>query len=71
MDGNHVRQGDVPDLNILVTPLVEELDGALLGERLLGQDLEGSRDLDFPVVRHRVHLVSREGFVKEADGVGG
>lgn len=53
--GKHLRQGDVPDLNILVTPAVEQLDGSHLRSDVLGQDLEspgGVFDLDFPVVRH-------------------
>lgn len=60
--GKHLRQGDVPDLNILVAPLVEQLDAAHLREGILGQHGEGrSRvlDLDFPVVRHYGHLLSR------------
>lgn len=51
----HVRQRNVPDLNILVAPLVEELDRAHLRKSILGQHGVGrSRvlDLDFPVVRH-------------------
>jgi hypothetical protein len=47
----HSRQGDVTDLNILVAPLVEELDLALVGEDILGKGGEG-RNLDVPVVGH-------------------
>lgn len=51
----HLRQRDIPDLNILVAPLVEQLDGAHLGKSVLRQSLESPRrvfDLDFPVIRH-------------------
>ena len=51
----YVRQGDVSDFNILVTPLVEQLHATLLSNNLLGQNLESRRralDLNFPVVRH-------------------
>lgn len=51
----HLRQGDIPDLNILVTPLVEELHGSHLRESFLGQgvvDPGGDFDLDFTVFRH-------------------
>lgn len=61
-NGKHLRQGDVPDLNVLVAPLVEQLDAAHLGESILGQHVVNrSRvlDLDFPVVRHYGHLLSR------------
>lgn len=67
--GKHLRQGDVPDLNILVAPLVEQLHGSHLRDSLLGQDLEGRSgvfDLDFAVFRHfgrRMHLLPREGYV--------
>lgn len=47
----HSRQGDVTDLDILVAPLVEELDLALVGEDILGKGGEG-RNLDVPVVGH-------------------
>lgn len=48
------RQADVSDFDILVGPLVEELDGAdFLGD-FLGEDLvpAGVLDLDFAVVGH-------------------
>jgi len=46
-----VRQRDIPDLDILVAPLVEELDAANLRRDLLGQDgnLVLGLDLDFAV----------------------
>lgn len=50
-----LRQGDVTDLDILVGPLVEQLDAANLGDDVLGQDLVargGGIDLDLSVVRH-------------------
>ena len=47
----HSRQRDVADLDILVAPLVEELDLALVGEDILGKGGEG-RNLDVPVVGH-------------------
>lgn len=61
----HVRQRNVPDLNILVAPLVEQLHAALLGQDILGDGLEDRRafDLDFAVVGHvgrRIHLLSRD-----------
>lgn len=50
-----LRQGDITDLDILVGPLVEQLDAANLGDDVLGQDLvtrRGGIDLDLSVVRH-------------------
>lgn len=49
-----LRQGDVADLDILVGPLVEQLDAANLLDDVLGQDLVagGGLDLDLSVVRH-------------------
>lgn len=49
-----LRQGDVADLDILVGPLVEQLDAANLADDVLGQDLvaRGGLDLDLSVVRH-------------------
>ena len=49
-----VGQGDVPDLDILVAPLVEQLDAANLGGHVLGQDGVALRglDLDFTGVGH-------------------
>lgn len=35
----YVRQRDVADLDVLVGPLVEQLDAANLGNNVLGQDL--------------------------------
>jgi hypothetical protein len=48
-----IREGDVPDLNILVAPLVEQLDAANLVGHLLGEDgiTGGALDFDF-AVRH-------------------
>lgn len=48
------RQADISDFDILVRPLIEELDGADLLRHFLGQDLvpAGILDLDFAVVRH-------------------
>ena len=53
LSGSHSRQGDIPDLDILVAPLVEELGGANLLGDILGQDRValGRLDLDF-AVRH-------------------
>lgn len=50
-----LRQGDITDLDILVGPLVEQLDAANLGDDVLGQDLvtrRGGIDLDLSVIRH-------------------
>ena len=50
-----LRQTDIPDLNILVAPLVEQLDAADLVCHLLGQDLVargGVLHLDLAGVRH-------------------
>lgn len=51
---SNVRQRHVPNLNVLVCPLVEELDASNLGSDLPGhrQDTAGELDLDFPVVGH-------------------
>jgi len=48
------RQADVSDFDILVGPLVEELDGADLLRDFLGKNLvpAGVLDLDFAVVGH-------------------
>jgi hypothetical protein len=53
LSGSHSRQGDIPDLDILVAPLVEELGGANLLGDILGQHRValGRLDLDF-AVRH-------------------
>jgi len=50
----NLRQADVSDFDILVGPLVEELDGADLLCDFLGEDLvpAGVLDLDFAVVGH-------------------
>lgn len=53
--GAFVRQRDIPNLNILVGPLVEQLDAANFVGYILGQDLVaavGRFDFDFSVVRH-------------------
>lgn len=54
MAGSSLRQGDVADLDVLVGPLVEQLDAANLGDDVLGQDLVARDGLDFDlsVVRH-------------------
>lgn len=52
---HHSRQGDIPNLDILVAPLVEELDAANLLGNVLGEDGVTLRrlDLDFAGgVRH-------------------
>lgn len=48
-----VREGDVPNLDVLVAPLVEQLDAANLLGNILGEDgvAGGALDLDF-AVRH-------------------
>ena len=48
------RQRDISDLDILVAPLVEQLDAANLGCNLLGQDgvALGLLDFDLSGVRH-------------------
>ena len=49
------RQRDIPNFNILITPLVEQLDRANLIGDFLGENAEravGDVDLDFAVVRH-------------------
>lgn len=50
----HVRQRNIPNLNILVAPLVEELDAADFRGNIFGQHREPGRaiDLDFPAVGH-------------------
>lgn len=52
--GGPLRQRDIPDLNVLVAPAVEQLDAANLGDDVLGKDLVAGDglDLDFAVVRH-------------------
>jgi hypothetical protein len=49
-----LRQRDIADLDILVAPLVEELDAANLGDNFLWQNLVARDGLDFniSVVRH-------------------
>lgn len=54
---SNLREGDVTDLNIIVAPLVEKLDGANLVGNLLGEDLVGDgRNLDLDL-RHVVGFV--------------
>jgi len=48
-----LRQRDIFDLNIVVAPLIEQLDAANLVGDLLGEHWEGgSGDLDFSAIRH-------------------
>lgn len=49
--GDCLRERDVPDLNILVAPLVEQLDAANLLGHILGEDgvAGGALDLNFAV----------------------
>lgn len=63
-----LRQGDVADLNILVGPLVEQLDAANLLDDVLGQDLvaRDGLDLDLSVVRHAGRNVVNR--IDEIDG---
>ena len=51
---SNVRQGDVADLDIMIVPLVEELDVADLLDNVLGEHLSEGRvlDLDIAAVRH-------------------
>jgi len=54
-----LRQRDIPDLDILVCPLVEELDAANLGGDILGEDLVAGRldlNLDIAGFRHNCYL---------------
>lgn len=52
---SNVRQRDVSDLDILVAPLVEQLDRADLCCHLLGQDLVAGDSFDFDIsVGHAV-----------------
>lgn len=49
----HVRERDVPNLDVLVAPLVEELGRANLVGDILWQDWVGLDGLDFDLaVRH-------------------
>lgn len=45
----YVRQGDVADLDVLVGPLVEQLDAANLGDNVLGQDSVARDGLDLDI----------------------
>lgn len=70
MCGVVLRQGDVADLDVLVGPLVEQLDTANLLDDVLGQDLvaRDGLDLDLSVVRHAGHkLLNR---IDETGGLG-
>ena len=63
-----IRQGDIPNLDILVCPLVEELDAANLCGDILGEDLvAGLRDLNFDIAGFRhdcyVGVINWEMFV--------
>jgi len=54
-DLNVIGQGDISDLDILITPLIEQLDAANLGRDFLGENLvtaAGALNLDLTVVRH-------------------
>lgn len=53
------RQGDIPDLNILIAPLVEQLDATNLIGNLLRQDIGGRlcSDLGLAGFRHDGDLV--------------
>ena len=50
----YLRQRDVPDLNILIAPLIEQLNSADFINDILGENLVpvGRFHLDFTVVRH-------------------
>ena len=51
----HLRQGDIPDLDLIVAPLVEELGGANLSDNLLGEDgVLRAINFDFAGVGHCV-----------------
>lgn len=58
-----VRERDVPDLNVLVAPLVEQLDAANLLGDVLGKDgVAGlALDLDF-AVRHDCDVLGNDWF---------
>lgn len=61
----YIRQGDVADLDVLVGPLVEQLDAANLGNNVLGQDLvRGGLNLDLSALGRHIgqqRTVSRLG----------
>lgn len=51
--GGAVRERDIPDLDVLVAPLVEQLDAANLVGHVLGEDGIALGALDFDLaVRH-------------------
>ena len=54
IEADYSRQGDIADFNILVGPLVEELDGTNFFGDFFGEDLVArwALDLDFAIVRH-------------------
>lgn len=55
--GGTVRQRDVPNFNILIAPLVKQLDAANLFGNLLGKHLVAGGALDFDFAfRHDVRL---------------
>ena len=55
--GGAVRQRDIPNFNILIAPLVEQLDAANLFGNLLGEHLVAGGALDFDFAfRHDVRL---------------
>ena len=50
------RQGNVPDLNVLIAPLVEQLDAANLVDDVLGQDRRYGLYYNLAGIRH-IHSV--------------
>lgn len=57
----HVRQRDVADLDVLVGPLVEQLDAANLGNDVLGQDLVARDGLDLDLSALGRHIGQQQG----------
>jgi hypothetical protein len=69
----HVRERNIPDLDILVTPFVEQLRAADLADHVLGQDGVALRSLNFDfAVRHdrysSLHEEQRENAVVVVGG---
>lgn len=51
----NARQGDISDLNIFITPFIEQLDAADFRRDILGKNgvgATGALDLNLTVVRH-------------------